>query len=128
MMNLFRIFTVAFILASAPHAFGFGGPECRGFEKATEKYFDLFYQTQDDNGVAHCKVDSDCILSAQGPCNRRELASKLKLNIKKLKALKQASKRYEELFEQCRNETCTKTRALAKGTKCTDGRCEFTYE
>lgn len=128
MKNFCRLFTIAAAITSTSSAFGFGGPQCRGFEKATEKYFELFYQAQDDNGVAHCKVDSDCILSARGPCNRQEIASKLKLNVKKLKALKQASKRYEALFEQCRNETCTKTRALANGTKCTDGRCEFTYE
>ena len=128
MMNIFRLLTIAAILAVAPSTFGYGGPQCRGFKKATEKYFELFYQTQDDDGVAHCKQDSDCILSTQGPCNRQELASKLKLNVKKLKALMQASKRYEALFDECVTNSCDKTRALAKGTKCTDGRCEFSYE
>lgn len=128
MMNLFRLFTIAAVITSTSSAFGFGGPQCRGFKKATEKYFELFYQAQDDNGIAHCKVDSDCILSTQGPCNRQEIASKLKLNVKKQTALLKASKRYEELFEQCATNTCDKTRALAKGAKCTDGRCEFSYE
>lgn len=128
MMKLLQLLTLVAVIAAASPAFGFGGPQCRGFKKATEKYFELFYQAQDENGVAHCKVDSDCILSAQGPCNRQEIASKLKLNVKKQKALLQASKRYEELFEKCATDTCDKTRLLAKGTKCTDGRCEFGYE
>lgn len=128
MTNFFCFFTVLTVLASSLSAFGLGGPECRGFGKTTENYFALFYKTQNDDGSAVCKEDADCILSARGPCNRQELASKLKVSKKNAKKLLQASKRYETLFEKCSVEVCDKTRRRASATKCTDGRCEFIYE